>query len=183
MNTRYITPSVSESFNCRYSDCGALAHQTWFEIDMRRYDDNRLPFHDIRFDFEEQVDSLDGLDFNRKAQLKEHLKQISSGRILPSESAENSIYSRRLFNLDVSQCYSCKKFSVATSILARNSVTSTVSADAAGVGCLQSTIRRGGRQPLGQHRSAIMGPKSPVWCRHSVTTWRKRAKLLFIAGR
>lgn len=112
MTGKHVTPEITESFSCPH--CGAFAHQTWFQSYVLNYQTGSLPVQEIREDYADLVEAEINWNDDTKKLMSSFYERIFNGLIFTDEKDEN-IYGRRIFNLDLARCYSCKKFSIWTS--------------------------------------------------------------------
>lgn len=112
MSDRYVPPGLEQSFNCPH--CGALAHQTWFDLFTVSSKNNQTPMQSIRDDYAEYVASTCS-DVEKAEETIELLRKIDEGRIFISKDSDDTGYARRLYNLAIAMCYACKSNTVWTS--------------------------------------------------------------------
>ena len=109
---RYVSPDLTNSFNCPYQDCSALAHQTWFQLYTSSYENGSFPFHDLSDDVFRRIESDSDQSVEQKVSLTKFFRKAAAGKIFHSDSNDDFAHGKRLFNLDVCKCFSCGKFSV-----------------------------------------------------------------------
>ena len=103
----HVPPSVEKvSFNC--PRCGAHAHQTWYNVFVRSIADKGFPVVRKPDKIEEAVAKL--LDDGRKHEFREILEKQASGEIYFVKADDYA--HRRVWNLSVSECFSCNQISV-----------------------------------------------------------------------
>jgi hypothetical protein len=105
---KMTAPSVtSKSFSCPH--CGALAHQTWFDLFASEVDrENGLPW--IEKDLEYMRAQLPR-DLDPAADILSWLADLVAGRVMLSkEGNARHVYATN--NIHISKCFSCHEFSV-----------------------------------------------------------------------
>ncbi|WP_429911453.1 DUF4145 domain-containing protein [Glycocaulis sp.] len=108
-----VTAAIDkQAFTCPH--CGAMAHQDWYEAFASRInrDDDKLP----RFYDPEKLDEIEqGLTESEADQgVRNSIKMARrsvAGEVFVWGSAEGN-YSQSVANLHMSECFSCKKFTV-----------------------------------------------------------------------
>jgi hypothetical protein len=99
----------STSFNCPH--CGALAHQTWFDVYVQKKGKDELPF---RPDAARLVQIRGDKEFpsERRARLIKFAERIIAGEVF-LEDTNSTLYSQpEVINLNISQCYSCDALTI-----------------------------------------------------------------------
>ena len=112
MAPKYVPPGLKESFNCPH--CGALSHQTWFNVLISGSNKNATPLQIVKDDYVEIVNSNKTESYEQKKESINFLERIYSGRMFVGDNSENS-YGRVLHNLAIARCYSCNEYSIWTS--------------------------------------------------------------------
>lgn len=109
MSDKIVAPALGEdSFNCPH--CGAFAHQTWYRTWMDDYGKDGKPWNPSEAAGYVQGEWPANKEFDQD--LREFLKRVATGLVFV-ETQDTGGYSHlAVFNLSLSQCYSCKKFAV-----------------------------------------------------------------------
>ena len=108
---RYVASEVSDSFNCPYSDYRALAHQTWYNVLISSYEQGKHPTTQIANDAFDRLEAAHSISEDEKEKIRFFLEAIISERIQPAQELEEG-RGTKLLNLDLSRCFSCRKFSI-----------------------------------------------------------------------
>ena len=110
MTDKTVIPILAaKSFTCPYVVCGALSHQVWFSAFVDPYDKENEPWMPTASVIEELRNAP-------RSQEKDELIKFAERKLskeLFLETIENTVYLRsRLENLNISRCYSCRKFAL-----------------------------------------------------------------------
>ena len=109
--SRTVQPSVEETAFC-CPHCSAYTTQYWFRLYGRQYGDSRpLPF------IMRESDKADTSCNKQLPKEKKEARQALIQRLLPGfvviEHGSDTEYGNRVFNLNLSACFNCKKVAVA----------------------------------------------------------------------
>jgi Domain of unknown function (DUF4145) len=108
MNTRRVEPALNlVSFSCPH--CGALAHQTWYDVFGEKLEETPTP-----------TDELPFLELMRDPQIPTSQKQrmiewdlrIKTGEVFLEPCKDDHLGIPQIQNLFVSRCYSCDRIAV-----------------------------------------------------------------------
>ena len=111
MSLKITPPSIQETaFDCPH--CGAYTTQYWFKLRSSRYsEDHRTP---ILSDpgMRESISAMDDLPEEKRQSLLTWVDRLESGLVFLEETDQGSFSHVDVNNLNLSQCYNCKKIAV-----------------------------------------------------------------------
>src|SRR5882724_6481993 len=103
MAGKQIVPALGlESFSCPHSDCGAIAHQTWYKSFARPYPDESKPWMPgpddlVRIKKTSEMDS----------EVIEFFDRLFTGEVFFEVRKQWVSVDLEMTNVTVSKCYSC----------------------------------------------------------------------------
>jgi hypothetical protein len=103
-----VQPDLGESsFTCPH--CGAIAHQTWFNLFLQRCDKDKPP-RTVRDDALEVLAQNRDIDQKMKATLKNYFTKRLSGLPFDDKQEHTAYLDYQLENVWASRCYSCEEY-------------------------------------------------------------------------
>ena len=102
--SKVVQPQLGlESFSCPHSHCGALAHQTWYQLFGVRYEKDAKPWTPLPG----MVDDLRRELKTEAAKVIEFYEKMLAKEVFFEDRSENFYSRSELINVYVSKCYSC----------------------------------------------------------------------------
>jgi hypothetical protein len=106
MSDKVVAPVLSgDSFNC--PNCGAFAHQTWYLAMSDRYEEGKKPWTPVH-----AARVAEKITKPEDKEMKEFFKKVATGLVIAEREEKGSYLHTRLYNLNVSCCFSCDKYAV-----------------------------------------------------------------------
>ncbi|HBP89193.1 MAG TPA: hypothetical protein DD706_16015 [Nitrospiraceae bacterium] len=103
------SPSIEKiAFSCPH--CGAYTHQFWFYLYPKRTENDSPP--EIRIPDYKNVIKEAELPPERKAALQKFCEKYETGNVFFENSTDSLYQATRVYNLNLSCCYTCKEISV-----------------------------------------------------------------------
>jgi hypothetical protein len=113
MTDKTVTPALgAQSFTCPH--CGAISHQTWYQLYAQRYEKESKPWVLDITEIERIKDNTlaaENEDDHRRAMIA-FLERKASKTIFDSSVRQGVVVYHQLVNLTVSHCFSCNDWSV-----------------------------------------------------------------------
>lgn len=108
MAEKVVQPSIkARSFNCPH--CGALAHQTWYEVSADRIKEDGLPFKLTPEETERLISDVEKSEHDVEPDVKARWRRQSTGEMFLYRRADHAWSDYDVQNLWVSNCFSCKR--------------------------------------------------------------------------
>jgi hypothetical protein len=109
LKPKHVEPELgANSFSCPH--CNAIAHQNWFKVGRRQFNSDQKPYV-ISDKVIKSIQSDTKIESADKKELSEFFRRMMSGMPLIDTNEKPEYYSR-IYNLDVSECYSCEKMTL-----------------------------------------------------------------------
>jgi len=111
MADKTVIPSLgAASFSCPHAGCGALAHQSWYEVHAK-YCLKDAPPQLLSPEIINEIKSDTSIEKNKKIEVVEHAELVLAKEIILL-GGDNRHQVDHVENLFISVCYSCNKCSV-----------------------------------------------------------------------